>query len=73
MKFIPLIVIPTLFFSLIESLFILPKHLSNLVKLRTSSKAPGSLALGVVFSIGSSCRWTQIYPAHFQAPPAVVP
>ncbi|MED6313687.1 MAG: efflux RND transporter permease subunit, partial [Verrucomicrobiota bacterium] len=30
MKFIPLIVIPTLFFSLIESLFILPKHLSNL-------------------------------------------
>ena len=31
-KFIPLIVIPTLFFSLIESLFILPKHLSNLRK-----------------------------------------
>jgi len=30
MKFIPLIVIPTLFFSLIESLFILPKHLSHL-------------------------------------------
>ncbi|MBT6660520.1 MAG: efflux RND transporter permease subunit, partial [Verrucomicrobia bacterium] len=31
-KFIPLIVIPTLFFSLIECLFILPKHLSNLRK-----------------------------------------
>ena len=32
MKYIPLIVIPTLFFSLIESLFILPKHLSHLKK-----------------------------------------
>ncbi len=32
MKFIPLIVIPTLFFSLVESLFILPKHLSHLRK-----------------------------------------
>ena len=30
MKFIPLIVIPTLFFSLIESLFILPKNISHL-------------------------------------------
>ena len=32
MKYIPLIVIPTLFFSLIESLFILPRHLSHLKK-----------------------------------------
>ena len=41
MKFIPLIVIPTLFFSLIESLFILPKHLSNLRKVEDIEKGTG--------------------------------
>ena len=41
MKFIPLIVIPTLFFSLIESLFILPKHLSNLRKVEDIEQGTG--------------------------------
>ena len=41
MKFIPLIVIPTLFFSLIESLFILPKHLSNLRRVDNIEEGKG--------------------------------
>jgi multidrug efflux pump subunit AcrB len=41
MKYIPLIVIPTLFFSLIESLFILPKHLSNLRKVEGIEQGTG--------------------------------
>jgi len=41
MKYIPLIVIPTLFFSLIESLFILPKHLSNLRKVDNIAEGTG--------------------------------
>ncbi len=41
MKFIPLIVIPTLFFSLIESLFILPKHLSNLRRVDNIEQGTG--------------------------------
>ena len=41
MKFIPLIVIPTLFFSLIESLFILPKHLSNLSRVDNIEECKG--------------------------------
>ena len=41
MKFIPLIVIPTLFFSLIESLFILPKHLSHLRKVDNIHQGKG--------------------------------
>jgi multidrug efflux pump subunit AcrB len=41
MKFIPLIVIPTLFFSLIESLFILPKHLSHLRRVDNLEEGKG--------------------------------
>ena len=41
MKFIPLIVIPTLFFSLIESLFILPKHLSHLRRVDNIEEGKG--------------------------------
>ncbi|MBO61003.1 MAG: acriflavin resistance protein, partial [Verrucomicrobiales bacterium] len=41
MKFIPLIVIPTLFFSLIESLFILPRHLSNLRRVDNIEEGKG--------------------------------
>ena len=43
MKYIPLIVIPTLFFSLIECLFILPKHLSNLRKVENIDEGTGLL------------------------------
>ena len=57
MKFIPLIVIPTLFFSLIESLFILQNISAIFAGWTTSKRARASWGRGAVFSTGSSQGW----------------
>ena len=49
--------IPTLFFSLIESLFILPKHLSHLRRVDNIEEGKGFVGAGAVFSTGSSQGW----------------
>jgi len=61
LRYIPLIVIPTLFFSLIECIVILPAHLRNLPKNETSERLWGWSRFQQWFSNGAEQFALKIY------------